>query len=104
MRVVWIALLIVGCGADERPQAAARPAVRPSAPVEVEPATEARVRAIGSTSQLSPALQRAFDPAIDFIPMGVPKPGEWLAEHPEQPHAREPTTGLVPRPTAWSVL
>jgi archaemetzincin len=72
--------MLVACSSDEhRPTA---PAVtRDEAPVvHVEP----RVAAIGNTSGLSPQLQRAFDPAIDFEPM--PKPGEddWLANHPEK--------------------
>lgn len=54
-----------------------------------EPAADAargpHLEAIGATADLSPELQRAFDPAGHFTPMGPPRPGDWLAEHPEAP-------------------
>ena len=53
--------------------------------VEKPKPVEPHVAAIGSTSQLSPELQRAFDPAGDFEPMGTPAAGDWLAEHREKP-------------------
>lgn len=43
-----------------------------------------RLRAIGPTEGLPEALRRAFDPDGDFEPMPIPRPGDWLAEHPEQ--------------------
>jgi archaemetzincin len=39
--------------------------------------------AIGKIEGLSETLQRALDPARDFAPLPVPRPGDWLAEHPE---------------------
>lgn len=45
------------------------------------------VAAIGDTSTDPPALRRAFDPHGDFTPIGTPEPGDWLAEHPEQPQS-----------------
>jgi archaemetzincin len=74
---IWLLLLVcIACRKDEPTQPAPQP-VKPTVPREVA--------AIGNTSQLSPELQRAFDPAGDFEPMGKPKDGEWLAEHPERP-------------------
>jgi len=82
MRLGWLALVIglVACGSDE-PSRARVPDVKHVA----EPAVEARIAAIGSTSHLSPELRRAFDPAGDFEPMPAPGPHDWLAQHPEQP-------------------
>jgi archaemetzincin len=42
-----------------------------------------RMRAIGSTKDLAPMLQRALDPADDFEPLPAPGPSDWLAAHPE---------------------
>jgi len=42
-----------------------------------------RIKAIGSTAGLSTALQRAFNPGDDFLPLESPKSGDWLAEHKE---------------------
>jgi archaemetzincin len=72
-----------------------RARIKPS-PERREPGPEARAArgdarevphqgAIGGTAHLSPELQRAFDPAGHFTPMGPPRPGDWLAEHPETP-------------------
>ena len=49
---------------------------RPPAPAE-------RLGAIGATTGLSTALQRALDPAEDFEPIPSPQTGDWLAEHSE---------------------
>jgi archaemetzincin len=52
--------------------------------MDFRPPTPAQsLQAIGSTKGLSPVLQRAFDPSEGFEPIPVPKPGDWLAEHPE---------------------
>jgi archaemetzincin len=48
------------------------------------PNPEEALRAIGSTRGLPMILQRAFDPGTDFSLIPVPKPGDWLAEHPER--------------------
>jgi archaemetzincin len=47
------------------------------------PSKEQRLQAIGTTTGLSPILQRAFDPADDFEPVPAPGPNDWLAVHPE---------------------
>ena len=47
------------------------------------PGTAERLRAIGSTKGLPETLQLVFDPGSDFEPIPTPKPGDWLAEHPE---------------------
>ena len=47
------------------------------------PNPEEALRAIGSTRGLPIILQRAFDPGTDFALIPAPKPGDWLAEHPE---------------------
>jgi archaemetzincin len=47
------------------------------------PPVEARVAAIGKVGKLSPELQRAFDPAVDFEPPLPPGEDDWLAAHPE---------------------
>jgi archaemetzincin len=39
------------------------------------------LNAIGPTRQLSPLLQRAFDPGDDFEAISEPGPSDWLAEH-----------------------
>jgi archaemetzincin len=41
------------------------------------------IRAIGTNEGLPITLQRALDPGTDFALMLAPKPGDWLAEHPE---------------------
>lgn len=41
------------------------------------------ISAIGDVKGLAPPLQRAFRPNADFEPISAPKPGDWLAEHPE---------------------
>lgn len=45
------------------------------------PDSAERLKAIGSTEGLSETLRKALDPAAGFEPIGVPKPGDWLAEH-----------------------
>jgi archaemetzincin len=47
------------------------------------PTSAERLRAIGSTRGLPETLQKFFRPDGDFEPIPVPKPGDWLAEHPE---------------------
>src|SRR5829696_8555736 len=69
---------VLACGSE--PERA--PPAKAPAPA-VAPATRA-VAAIGDTSKLSPALQRAFDPRDHELP-GKPRAGDWLAEHPEEP-------------------
>jgi archaemetzincin len=60
------------------------------------------VPAIGDTTGLSPQLQRAFDPAVDFTPMPVtPEPGTWRAAHPEEPQSYDDfMKGATPMPDA----
>jgi archaemetzincin len=73
--------IFVACGSDDRPRAPIhQPMSQPKRPVEP------RVAAIGDTSRLSPALQRAFDP-VDFEPMPKPGPNDWLAAHAEKPQS-----------------
>lgn len=55
--------------------------------MDASPPPPPRVAAIGSTADLSPALQRTFDPATHFTPMGKPGPGDWLAGQPETPQS-----------------
>lgn len=47
------------------------------------PGPAEKIRAIGSTKGLPETLRRALDPSDDFEPILVPKPGDWLAVHPE---------------------
>jgi archaemetzincin len=81
--------LLMACGRDDKRRVApetvtpTREPPEPPAPSAVEP----RVEAIGDTSDLSPELQRAFDPSGDFTPMPKPGPNDWLAEHPEKPQS-----------------
>jgi archaemetzincin len=78
VRVLCIIAVFVGCGTDD-------PRVKlPSVKVTVDKPVPIEVAAIGDTSHLTPALQRAFDPHGDFVPMGPPQPGDWLAEHEER--------------------
>lgn len=42
-----------------------------------------RLRAIGSTKGLPETLRKALEPGGDFEPIPIPKPGDWLAVHPE---------------------
>jgi archaemetzincin len=81
----WLLALVLaaGCGSDAKdpPPATHHDKPPPADATRVSPA----VAAIGDTSYLPPALQRAFDPAGDFTPMPAPGPGDWLAEHPERP-------------------
>ncbi len=86
-RAVVIAVVLAACGSDPE-----RPRDRPPEPAAPEPrrveedrAPPPHVAAIGDTSDLSPELRRAFDPAGHFTPMGPPRPGDWLAEHREVP-------------------
>lgn len=47
------------------------------------PSDSERLQAIGSTQGLPAVLRRALDPNLDFQPIPIPKPGDWLAEHAE---------------------
>jgi archaemetzincin len=76
-------VFFVACRAEERPRTQAPP----MQPITNEPAVEPRIAAIGTTSYLSPPLQRAFDPADHFEPMPEPGPHDWLAQHREKPQS-----------------
>ena len=82
MTWITVAILIAACGSNDEPRAKQPVTKRPTKP----PVTDA-VKAIGTTTHLSPALQRAFDPHGDFEVMGKPGEGDWLAEHPERPQS-----------------
>src|SRR3972149_9611961 len=43
-----------------------------------------RIKAIGETSGLPETLKKALEPGNDFEAIPVPKPGDWLAVHPEK--------------------
>lgn len=47
------------------------------------PTQEEALQAIGNLEGLPNPLQRALDPGKDFVLMGQPKAGDWLAEHKE---------------------
>lgn len=47
------------------------------------PSAQERLRAIGSTDDLSPELRRAFTPGPHFDPVPEPDSHDWLANHPE---------------------
>ncbi|MCK4390090.1 MAG: hypothetical protein KAV83_07630 [Desulfobacterales bacterium] len=47
------------------------------------PKSAERLRAISSTKGLTETLRLVLDPGSDFEPIPAPKPGDWLAEHPE---------------------
>ncbi|MBA3457740.1 MAG: hypothetical protein H0T42_31955 [Deltaproteobacteria bacterium] len=86
----WFALVtsimvLASCGPDatERGRNLAPPSSSPT--LAPTPDVAPGVAAIGDTSQLSPMLRRAFDPAADFTPMRDPGPDDWLAQHPESP-------------------
>lgn len=49
----------------------------------VPPDARTRARALGTTMNLDPALQAAFDPA-PFTPISPPLENDWLAEHAER--------------------
>ncbi len=55
-----------------------------------------RIRAIGSTKGLPQALCLAFDPGDDFEPIPAPKPGDWLAQHPESGQTFDEFVGANP--------
>jgi len=60
-----------------------------------------RRHAVGSTEELSPLLQRAFDPGDDFPPIPAPGPNDWLAAHAEPGQSFEQFVGSRPnRPDA----
>ena len=74
----YLVLCAVLACSSEPERAPAKTPAPPAAP------SSSPVAAIGDTSKLSPALQRAFDPRDHELP-GKPRPGDWLAEHPETP-------------------
>ncbi len=45
------------------------------------PDSAERLRAIGPTEGLAETLRKALDAVAGFEPVGIPKPGDWLAEH-----------------------
>ncbi len=47
------------------------------------PGPEERLKAIGPMAGLPETLRLALDPGTDFEPIPPPKPGDWLAAHPE---------------------
>jgi hypothetical protein len=47
------------------------------------PGPEERLKAIGPMAGLPETLRLALDPGTDFAPIPPPKPGDWLAAHPE---------------------
>lgn len=47
------------------------------------PAAAERLKAIGSTKGLPETFRLALEPGSGFEPVPAPKPGDWLAEHPE---------------------
>jgi archaemetzincin len=83
-RVAVALACLVACGDDAPPVKPVKPVTKPSDAAVV---VEARVAAIGDTSFLDAALQRAFDPHGDFDPMPAPEPDDWLAQHPEHPQS-----------------
>jgi archaemetzincin len=48
------------------------------------PGPEERLQAIGPVAGLPEALRLALDPGTDFEPIPPPRPGDWLATHPER--------------------
>ena len=97
MAVLGPIALVIALAAHTLDSAAERARTQPQAPrpqpqlpeaappEPTPPGVEARVAAIGDTSALPIELQRAFDPAVDFAPIGKPGPSDWLAQHPERP-------------------
>lgn len=47
------------------------------------PGSAERYQAVGATAGLPETLRLALDPGSDFEPILAPKPGDWLAVHPE---------------------
>jgi len=47
------------------------------------PTTQERLKAIGPTEGLDETLRKALQAGADFEPIPAPKPGDWLAVHPE---------------------
>lgn len=92
------ALGACGSEAERRPQ----PDIPPLAPFAQErqrvtpDAAVPALEAIGATTDLSPELRRAFDPAGHFTLMGAPQAGDWLAEHTETPQTYYDYLGSSP--------
>lgn len=61
------------------------------------PGPAERLRAVGSTEGLPGPLRVALDPGTDFEPIPEPRPGDWLAEHPEAGHTYDDFLELKPR-------
>ncbi len=47
------------------------------------PTASERLKAIGSTEGLAETIRKALEPGSGFEPIPTPKPGDWLAVHPE---------------------
>jgi archaemetzincin len=47
------------------------------------PSAQHREAAIGPRDHLSPALERAFDEEVGYVPIAPPGPGDWLTSHRE---------------------
>jgi archaemetzincin len=98
-RAVLVVAVLVACGSEAERAVKPSPERRepgrdaPKPSGEAPPAADAaaargpHLEAIGATADLSPELQRAFDPADHFTPMGPPEAGDWLAAHPEAPQS-----------------
>ncbi len=89
-----VVAILVACGSEAERARVTSSREQPEQPGPPRDAREAAPEAapggphqgaIGDTAHFSPELQRAFDPAGHFTPMGKPEPGDWLAEHPEAP-------------------
>lgn len=70
------------------------------------PGREEILKSIGSTRGLPEILKRSFESLADFDPIPSPKPGDWLAEHPEPgqtfddfaahlPHRPDPSRRII---------
>lgn len=75
-KALWINVVVLmnlsGCAAE-------------TGPVQfTPPSSSERLRAIGSTKDLDPTLQRALDPGGAFQPISPPGPSDWLANHLEK--------------------
>ena len=72
----------------EAPQPSPTPA--PNKPEAfVQPTREARQAAVGDLKPVPEKWRRFFQPTPDSRPLPDPRPGEWLAEHPEPPQPFE---------------
>jgi archaemetzincin len=78
-----LVMVVVACSSEpSKPppsQVKATPPIDAGIPVDASP--------VGDVRHLAPELRRAFDPAVDFAPVGTPAAGDWLAAHPEPPQS-----------------